>query len=372
VTESKQSNPGEPTLVLPTVSPVLRPDRLGPVRRVLFYGKNMSRTRCTGSLVDALQRHGVEVRWRNLVTWRRWFGQTLAQRLARAEFRRFRPDTVFVFLRDLPQVLMTEFAQEARIVIWCEEALESLDGSIVDYFALADLLCLSNPTRAPWLRERGLDNMVFLMSGFAPRYHRAAPKQEPVRDVAFIGGPGRRGQRASFLAEISRRFRTDVYGMHWERWRDLHPELRIHRPVDNRGYAKVCATSRIVLGVNEINSDDYYFSNRTFLTMACGAFHLTHYVPKVENVFRHGEHLAYFRDEADALAQIEYWLPRTEERARIAAAGHAEVMEHHQYYHRVSRILHWLEFGRQTAGLAGMGPATESSQRLDLKGRAAT
>ncbi|MGC6489594.1 MAG: glycosyltransferase family protein, partial [Planctomycetota bacterium] len=102
---------------------------------------------------------------------------------------------------------------------------------------------------------------------------------------------------------------------------------------------------KIVLGVNEVNEDEFYCSNRTFLTMACGAFHLTHYVPRLDEVFVDGEHLAYYRDEDDALAQIAAWLPKSGERARVAASGHAQVMAHHQYYHRVARILHWLEHG---------------------------
>jgi hypothetical protein len=338
--------------------------RKGPVRRVMFFGKSMSRTRCTGALVDALQRHGVEVRWRNLLTWRRWFGTQLANRLARAEFRRFRPDTVFVFFRDLPVVLADEFRRDARLVVWCEEALETLDGSVVDWFRLADLVCMSNPARFAWLRERGLDNMVFLMSGFAPRYHRPARPQAPVRDVAFIGGPGRRGQRAAFLAEVAARFDTDVYGRHWRRWRNADSRLRVHGPIDNREYAKICATSRIVLGVNEVNDDELYFSNRTFLTLACGAFHLTHYVPRLEDVFEDGKHLVWYHDEADALAKIERWLPLADERARVAADGHAEVMQHHQYFHRVARILNWLEFGvDRVAGASGVEPLAPAPGR---------
>ncbi len=89
----------------------------------------------------------------------------------------------------------------------------------------------------------------------------------------------------------------------------------------------------------------FYFSNRTFLTLACGAFHLTHYVPRLEDVFRDGEHLVWYRDEDEALAKIEHWLHRDADRARVAAGGHAEVMEHHQYYHRIARILHWLQTG---------------------------
>lgn len=347
--------PAPPDVVIPARPRQRSAARLGPVRRVLFYGKSMSRTRCTGALVEALRDHGIEVRWRNLVTWRRWFGPNLATRMARAEFKRFKPDTVFVFFRDLPMVLASEFRQDARIVIWCEEALESLDGSIVDYFELADLVCMSNPARFPWLRERGLDNMAFLMSGFTPRFHHPAPAQPKRRDVAFIGGPGRKGQRAAFLTRVSERFDTEVFGMHWDRWAHLGGKLRVQRAVRNRGYARVCATSRIVLGINEVNDDTYYFSNRTFLTLACGGFHLTHYVPRLENVFRHGEHLAWYRDEDDALDQIEYWLARDDERARVAAGGHAEVMEHHRYFHRVARIVHWLQTGLPSATPAGDG-----------------
>lgn len=319
--------------------------RLGPARRVLFYGKSMSRTRCTGALVESLRRHGVEVRWRNLVTWRRWFGTQVANKLARAEFHSYKPDVVFVFFRDLPQALASEFRETARIVVWCEEALEVLDSSVLDYFRMADLVSMSNPARFPWMREHGLDNMAFLMSGFSPRFHRPVATRKPLRDVAMIGGPGRRGQRASFLAEIARHFETDVYGRHWERWSDQHKHLRVHGPINNRTYAKICATTRIVLGVNEVNDEAYYCSNRTFLTMACGAFHLTHYVPGLENIFKDGEHLAWYRDEEEALQKIADWLPRNEDRARVAAGGHAEVMQYHQYYHRIARILHWLEHG---------------------------
>jgi len=327
---------------------VSKPDvrsRLGAARRVLFFGKNMSRTRCTGALVESLRRYGVDVRWRNLVTWRRWFGTQVANKLCKAEFRRFQPDVVFVFFRDLPLALMSEFHRSARVVVWCEEALETLDASVVDYFRKADIVCMSNPARFPWLREHGLENMAFLMSGFSPRFHRPLHAQRPLRDVAFIGGPGRRGQRASLLAHIAREFDTEVYGRHWDRWAGSHRHLRVHGQVNNKGYARICATSRIVLGVNEVNEDDYYCSNRTFLTLACGAFHLTHYVPRLDEVFVDGEHLAYYRDEADALEQIAKWLPLVDERAHVAANGHAEVMTHHQYYHRIARILHWLEHG---------------------------
>ncbi len=321
------------------------PSRRGAARRVLFFGKNMSRTRCTGGLVDAMRQHGVEVRWRNMVTLRRWFGCGLANRIARMEFRRYRPDTVVVFNTDLPPQLAAEFRDSARLVIWCEEPLVSIEPSLIDYFALADLVCLSNPTRLPYLRERGLDNLAFLMSGFSPRFHRPAPRQVPVRDVAFIGTPGRLGQRAEMLAEVAKEFQTEVFGLHWQRWPQHCRRIKVSSPVANREYARVCATSKIVIGMNEVNEDPYYFSNRTFLTLACRGFHLTHYVPQLERIFRDGEHLSWFHSAEDIRERIAHWLPRDEERERIAGVGLAEVMQHHQYYHRIARILHWLQVG---------------------------
>ncbi|HLQ38770.1 MAG TPA: hypothetical protein VK348_13255, partial [Planctomycetota bacterium] len=112
----------------------------GDVRRVLFIGKSMSRTRCTGALVDALREHGLQVRWRNMATLRRWLGVEMAQRWLRTEFRRYQPDLVFVFFRDLPRPLLQEFARTARTVLWCEEALEDMDNSVVDYLSVPDLV----------------------------------------------------------------------------------------------------------------------------------------------------------------------------------------------------------------------------------------
>ncbi|MEC7585177.1 MAG: glycosyltransferase [Planctomycetota bacterium] len=315
----------------------------------------MSRTRCSGALVDALREHGLQVRWRNLVKWRRWFGRDIEIRLARREFHRYRPDLVFVFSRDLAPSLLAEFRKSARVVIWCEDSLEDLDSSYIDYFRQADLVCISNPERIAWLQEHGLANVTFLLSGFSPAYHRPLSPQAYVRDVAYIGGPGRKGQRAEFLHKVTERFDTEVFGLHWDRWTKTYPGLRCGGQVKPRRYARICATSRIVLGTNQVNDDTCYFSNRTFLTLACGGFHLTHYVPQLERVFTNGEHLGWFRNEDEALDLIEHWLAREDERRRVAAAGHDLVVRHHRYFHRVARILQILREGLPTDPTVGLG-----------------
>ena len=141
--------PSRATALAPAAtSPLLKVSR--PVRRVLFFGKNMSRTRCTGALVDGLNGHGLRVRWQNYSTVRRWLtNPKLAHAWVRHTFERFRPDMVMVFCRDLPLSLLQEFRAAAPVVLWVEEALHDLNPDHIEYMRHANLVCVSNPARIP-------------------------------------------------------------------------------------------------------------------------------------------------------------------------------------------------------------------------------
>jgi hypothetical protein len=315
-------------------------DPVHPPQRVLFFGKSMSRSRCTGGLVDGLRKSGLEVRWRNLARLRRWFGSKRAVARVRREFDRWSPDLVFVFCTDVPISLLHEFRGRAKIVQWFEEAF--LPPNQVDYMRLTDLVCVSNPGLFPQLHAEGIRHACFQMSGFSTRFHFPARSVKPVRDLAFIGSPGLDDQRARFLIELADRFCIDVFGKGWDRFRGVHPRLRCHKAVGNRAFRRICAESRIVLGMNQLNSSRHYFSNRVWLTLACRGFHLMHYVPGIESVLQAGEHLDWFHDVEEAARQIEFYLERPEERDRIAEQGWHYAMERHQYAHRIRDILNIL------------------------------
>ena len=264
-------------------------------RKVMFFGKNMSRTRCTGGLVDALRRHGMEVKWVNMATLRRWLGPDRADRHAVRQFQSFAPDVLFVFCRDLPLSLLSQFRNDAQVVLWIEDLLDESDETWPEYLSLADLVCMTAPQPRTRLRQGAQGNIAFTLSGFSPRFHYPVEPARRGPDVAFIGGPGRHGQRAKLLDEISQHFETEIYGVRrrWERWVRHYPRLRVRGSVRNAGYRRVCSSARIVLGLNEVNDLPLYFSNRTFLTLGCGGFLLTHHVPGIEQVFEDGVNLAW-------------------------------------------------------------------------------
>src|SRR5262245_37630300 len=126
----------------PGLATVVSPPLLAkPPRKVLFFGKRMKRTCCTGALVEALERHGLTVNWVNMATLRR-FLRPLANSAARWVHDRFAPDLIFVFCRDLPTPLLHEFRKTAPVVLWVEEPLHDLCARQVEYFRAAQLVCM--------------------------------------------------------------------------------------------------------------------------------------------------------------------------------------------------------------------------------------
>ena len=229
--------------------------------------------------------------------------------------------------------------------VWVEEPLDEIPQDYVDYLALAHAVFMTNPSKFAWLRERGIDHTAFVLEGFSSTFHYPVEARKPLRDIVFIGGPGGQGQRAAFLSEVARNFPLEIYGRGWEPWQKQYPNLDVSGPVRASRYRQLCAESHIVLGLNRVNEDPLYFSNRTVFTLACRAFHLTHYVPKLETVFRDGVHLAWYSGIDDCLDKIAHFLERPEERSRIADAGWRHACEKHQFKSRIAYILKLLENG---------------------------
>lgn len=330
---------------------LMNPDQAGskaePIepRRVLFFGKRKSRSCCTGALVAALRARGLEVLWVNCSLIRRWLGSFGMHRVVRMIRRLYAPDLCFVFFHDLPPLLMAEFSREIPTVVWMEEQTSYIESSHIEYVRNVRLLCLSTPSlvRAYW--SLGIEQATFMMSGFSPVYHRpwrpGGRRPAFERDVAFIGGPGHMGNRPEFLSWLSERLDLEIFGLRssWQPYLSRFPRLRLRGEVRPKGYAKVCATSRIVLGFNQTNDAYLYFSNRFFLTLACRGFHLVHYVPGMEKVFENGRHLVWFHSPEECVELARHYLARDDERERIARQGYELVMRRHRYEDRIAEIL---------------------------------
>lgn len=149
--------------------------------------------------------------------------------------------------------------------------------------------------------------------------------------------------RYRLLRRVCERFALKIWGPQGDLQTDLRWDASwcpiIRWPAYHEELVKICRASDLVLGLNTINSVELYFSNRTFLTLACGGFHLTHYVPGLEQMFENHRHLVWFESDDECLDLIAYYLARPEQRRQIATEGQTWVRQHYGMDKQVDRIL---------------------------------
>jgi spore maturation protein CgeB len=174
-------------------------------------------------------------------------------------------------------------------------------------------------------------------------------------DVAFIGNvfhppvPDERIalRRFRLLRAVARRYRLKVWGVQGDpttraRWAPTGAPL-YDWPAFHDEVVRICQAAAIVLGINTVNDVELYFSNRTFVTLAAGGFHVTHYVPGLETMFENHRHLVWFHDDRECLDLIRHYLARPAARRRIAAAGCEWTRRRYGMARQVSRLLALLE-----------------------------
>jgi len=138
-------------------------------------------------------------------------------------------------------------------------------------------------------------------------------------DVAFIGQLHPWTERAALIARL-----YELYKMNEQRF------------YFQKEIPSIYSRAKIVL--NLPLADDLNF--RTFEAMSCGAMLLTRRVNNgQELLFEEGKHYAAFADEKELFDKVAYYLAHPEECAMIAAAGLAEIQQHHRLEQRVVELL---------------------------------
>ena len=154
-------------------------------------------------------------------------------------------------------------------------------------------------------------------------------------DVAFIGAARLSEPRVLLIQRLNDLCKVKVYGKNWEQF-GIKPTLKVVGP---KGYGLICAGAKIFLGADATSNIDGHWSNRLWLTLGCGGFLLTNYVPGLEEFFTNHEHLVWYHDEEECIALVKEYLTKPEERKRIADTGYKYVHEHHTFHHFLDKVL---------------------------------
>jgi spore maturation protein CgeB len=73
--------------------------------------------------------------------------------------------------------------------------------------------------------------------------------------------------------------------------------------------------------------------------IACAGFSLSRGTAENKQMFREGEHCAWYDSEAEAFEKIDYYLSHDHVRREIAANGSRLVQQHHMLDNRVHHLL---------------------------------
>lgn len=194
----------------------------------------------------------------------------------------------------------------------------------------------------------GIKNVFHLWEGCDPEVHRYIPSDssEYQCKVAFIG-VNKAGREGLLRKVMKSNFDLKVWGRDWPK--DFPVQKKWIEPEE---FAKVCSSAKIVLGLNDNNTIPDYFSDRTFLTLACRGFHITSYTPRLERWFTNRKHLVWYNTKkkypwsnryAECIGLIKYYLNKPDKREKIAQAGQEWVYSHYTWRHSMEKMIKILE-----------------------------
>ena len=333
----------DPTATLPPrAGPRLEdlPETVRP-RRVVVLAKRKARTRVTTHWVRALAARGHRVLWLRPGKWRQVLGPAAPALLAR-RIRAFGPELVFVYKHDAPLALLARLPREIPRVVFYEDAPAEPDPRLLAVAREADLLATTAGGQVPLFEGFGVKRAMHLRTGCDPEDHRPGkPRPEWAADAAFIGGASGEA-RLALLRAVAGKHRLRVYGSGWAEALGIEATKRDVYPED---YRDICASTRVMLGIDPRSDVPLYFSNRTWLTLGCGGFLLTRYVPRLEELFTNNEHLVWYQEPEEALELLGHYLEHEDERARIARQGCAYVHAHHTFRHAAHELVEALDAG---------------------------
>ena len=322
--------------------------------RVAFFTKHKRKTLYTTYVIRALERIGCTVRRVNMAAVRRYLGRYLADKIVRRYVDSFRPDAVVIFSGDIQDETFEHLRARFKTGLLLDDYFPT-DAPVTRFIKKADVFFHTMTGQLEEYRAAGARHAVYLHSGVDPDWHRrSAPLEAFASDVAFIGAAVY-PDRIDLIKTLLKEFDIKVYGAGWHKF-DIRPA---RDRIAVKQFSTVCSSAKVILGIDKTADRELYFSNRTWFVLGCGGFLVTRYVPGLESIFANHKHLVWYRDTAEAVDQIRFYLRHDAARERIANAGHEFSHQNYPFDRMASNMVEVLFRGGVPRPLTDPGPSLE-------------
>lgn len=264
--------------------------------------------------------------------------------IAVQQIRERRPDVLY--LQDLnlfPPLLLSSLKDAVGLVV----------GQIAsplpppEFLRPFDLILTSFPHYVARFRAMGIAS-EYLRIGFDPVVLQELGPVARRRPCTFVGGlsPAHAG-RTRFLEALARSVDIEFFGYGVETLDPSSPIVPRHR---GGAWAldmyRALAESVITVNVHIDVAENYANNMRLYEATGCGAMLVTDAKDNLGDLFTPGVEVVAYRDTAEAVEQIRYYLAHPDEAAAIARAGQERTLREHTYRQRMEELLQIL--GRYT------------------------
>lgn len=171
-------------------------------------------------------------------------------------------------------------------------------------------------------------------------------ESEKKKDISFFGTLMAEtnngdvfGQRIDFLKAIAEKYDFHLYGIDSSIKIENFQFANTYPAVWNQELAKEISETKIIIGYNSLNSIPLYWSNRTYVTLACKGFLVTPYVPGLECVFENHKDLVWFSSKEELYEILDYYLDNEFQRNKIAQQGYNKVKAFFSTQSQIQKIL---------------------------------
>jgi spore maturation protein CgeB len=229
-----------------------------------------------------------------------------------------------------------------RSALWYFDAVTPVPDPVLRIARLTERSFVTTGTQVEALQATGITTPLFLPQGVDPGFDRPATTiPDGFRcELSFIGS-GQYPRRYEILRRFAAEAILQIRGPFWESApRDLP---LAGGPVRGHAFAQVVGGAALSLGIHALDDQRQEHrggtSNRLWKVLGAGGCFLGEYVDNIEEFARHDTHALWYRDPAQGAELARAALADPDRRGRIAAAGHAHVMAHHTYAHRLTLLL---------------------------------
>jgi hypothetical protein len=289
------------------------------VKKVVFLGKSKKKTGNTKFMFKALERRVKKAIFINIPRYRKVLFWTDYRRVIHKKIVNNNPDLVLIYSKDIPYEVLEKISPVCTSAIFYPDVTKPIDKKLVRYARLVDYLFITNKSQLAELKSLGVRNPVFCLQGCDRDEHGIRPTKNEKwwSQVAFVGRPSN-DYRIKLLQLISQRYDLKAWG---GKWRGVGLTCLKER-IYPKEFAKICYASQIIVGCDYHHDMECNFSNRTWITLGCGGFLLTNYVPGLETIFAKGVHLEWYHNHEECLDLIKYYLKHESQRKNIARGGY--------------------------------------------------